>query len=91
MRFVECLGTSKGKNGAEGTYRYHGEWGSLDHIFISDNLHPYVLSCYVNDAPFLLEEDMKYGGLKPRRHYNGMRYNNGFSDHLPLVLRLSIP
>lgn len=82
---------AKGKNGAEGTYRYHGEWGSLDHIFISDNLRPYVLSCYVNDAPFLLEEDMKYGGLKPRRHYNGMRYNNGFSDHLPLVLRLSIP
>lgn len=82
---------AKGKNGAEGTYRYHGEWGSLDHILISDNLHPYVLSCYVNDAPFLLEEDMKYGGLKPRRHYNGMRYNNGFSDHLPLVLRLSIP
>ena len=82
---------AKGKNGAEGTYRYHGEWGSLDQILISDNLRPYVLSCYVNDAPFLLEEDMKYGGVKPRRHYNGMRYNNGFSDHLPLVLRLSIP
>ena len=23
-----------------------------------------------------------------RRNYNGMRYNHGFSDHLPLVLKL---
>ena len=35
-----------------------------------------------------LREDTKYGGVKPRRNYNGMRYNNGFSDHLPLVLRM---
>ena len=29
--------------------------------------------------------DGQYGGVKPRRNYIGPRYNNGFSDHLPLV------
>ena len=77
-----------GRNGAKGTYRYHGEWGSLDQILISVNLRSWVTDCRINDAPFLLEEDTKYGGVKPRRNYNGMRFNNGFSDHLPLVLRL---
>ncbi|WP_025837266.1 endonuclease/exonuclease/phosphatase family protein, partial [Prevotella scopos] len=28
----------KGNNGAKGTYRYHGEWGSLDQILVSENL-----------------------------------------------------
>jgi hypothetical protein len=35
-----------------------------------------------------LEEDKKYGGVKPLRTYNGYRYQRGFSDHLPLVVRL---
>ena len=77
-----------GCNGAKGTYRYHGEWGSLDQILVSENLRSWVKDCRVNDAPFLLEKDTKYGGVKPRRNYNGMRFNNGFSDHLPLVLHL---
>ena len=77
-----------GRNGAKGTYRYHGEWGSLDQILLSGNLCSRVTDCRINDALFLLEEDTKYGGVKPRRNYNGMRFNNGFSDHLPLVLRL---
>ena len=34
--------------------------------------------------PFLLEEDEKYGGDKPFRTYNGMKYWGGFSDHLPV-------
>ena len=77
-----------GRNGAKGTYRYHGAWGSLDQILVSENLRSWVKDCRINDAPFLLEKDTKYGGVKPRRNYNGMRFNNGFSDHLPLVLHL---
>ena len=45
-------------------------------------------SCLFVHAPlFLLEEDPQYGGYKPRRTYNGMRYQRGYSDHLPLVVR----
>lgn len=78
---------AKGTHGAEATYRYQGEWGSIDHVFISPPLLPMVMSSFVNDAPFLLEEDKKYGGLKPLRTYLGMRYQQGFSDHLPLIVR----
>lgn len=81
---------AKGRHGAKGTYRYRGAWGSLDQILVSDNLAGGVQDCHINDAPFLLEEDKKYGGVKPRRNYLGPHYNNGFSDHLPLVLRLSL-
>ncbi|MGP1492537.1 MAG: endonuclease/exonuclease/phosphatase family protein [Prevotella fusca] len=85
---INVSSEAQGCNGAKGTYRYHGEWGSLDQMLVSENLRSWVAGCRIHDAPFLLEEDTKYGGVKPRRNYNGMRYNNGFSDHLPLVLHL---
>ena len=85
---INVSAEAHGCNGAKGTYRYHGAWGSLDQILVSENLRSWVIDCRINDARFLLEEDTKYGGVKPRRNYNGMRFNNGFSDHLPLVLRL---
>lgn len=78
---------AKGTHGAEATYRYMGQWESIDHVFTSRSLLPFVEHAFVNDAPFLLEEDKKYGGVKPLRTYVGMRYQQGFSDHLPLVVR----
>lgn len=86
-RMVEVSQGAKGRNGAEGTYRYQGQWGSLDHILVSRPLADILAECYVNDAEFLIERDEKYGGVKPRRNYLGPRYLNGFSDHLPLVAR----
>ena len=86
-RMVEVSQGAKGRNGAEGTYRYQGQWGSLDHILASRNLADGLIECYINDAEFLIERDEKYGGVKPRRNYLGPRYLNGFSDHLPLVAR----
>lgn len=78
---------AKGSRGAKGTYRYHGEWGSLDQILSSPATTLRKKECYIGDLEFLLEEDTKYGGVKPRRCYLGPRYQNGFSDHLPLVAR----
>lgn len=79
---------ANGRNGAKGTYRYKGEWGSLDQILVSRNITKAVKDCHINDSSFLLEEDKTYGGVKPLRNYTGPRYHNGFSDHLPLVLQL---
>lgn len=73
---------------AKGTYRYRGEWHSLDHILLSPTLSERLDSIYINDATFLLEPEDIYGGWKPRRTFNGYRYQRGFSDHLPLVLLL---
>lgn len=79
---------AKGHNGAKATYRYHGEWRSLDQMLVSRNLKDNVAECWIGDYPFLLEPDEKYGGVKPHRNYYGPRYNNGFSDHLPLIMEL---
>ena len=86
-RMIGVSKGAKGHNGAKGTYRYQGLWGSLDHILVSIPLADIATECYVNDAEFLIERDEKYGGVKPRRNYLGPRYLNGFSDHLPLVAR----
>lgn len=86
-RMIEVSKGAKGRNGAKGTYRYQGLWGSLDHILVSRPLADIATECYVNDAEFLIERDEKYGGVKPRRNYLGPRYLNGFSDHLPLITR----
>ena len=87
---VEVSKDAKGTNGAMGTYRYKGEWGSLDHIFFSQSFldNSKIKYCRIHDLPFLLEEDQKFGGVYPARTYKGRKYNyNGFSDHLPLVIR----
>ena len=92
LRFLEDNGlhnvTAKatGSHGAKATYRYQGVWQSIDHVFVSTVLVDFVDKSFINDAPFLLEEDKKYGGVKPLRTFNGYRYQRGFSDHLPLVV-----
>jgi endonuclease/exonuclease/phosphatase family metal-dependent hydrolase len=82
--------SAMGSNGAKGTYRYKGEWGSLDQILMSPSFKSAFLDCRINDTKFLIEEDETYGGVKPKRFFNGFKYNNGFSDHLPLVARFRL-
>ena len=84
---TEVSKQAQGSNGARGTYRFQGEWGSLDHIFASPTMSARLIECIIFDAPFLLEDDEVYGGRKPRRNFLGPRYMQGFSDHLPLVAR----
>lgn len=79
---------ARGANGVLGTYRYKGEWGSIDHILGSPYIYNKVEKAFIHAPLFLLEEDKQYGGFKPRRTYNGMRYQPGYSDHLPLVVRI---
>lgn len=78
---------AQGKNGAKGTYRYRGEWHSLDHVLVSPLIYNKVDSVYINDALFLLEDEPQYGGKRPFRTFQGFRFQPGFSDHLPLVVR----
>lgn len=74
-----------------GSYKYQGEWGLLDHILVSGSLLQPDAPCCTNEAdahvfrpPFLLTEDRKYGGEQPFRTYYGMKYQGGYSDHLPV-------
>ena len=79
--------SAQGQHGAEGTYRFEGHWQSIDHVLVAPVLLHGVEQVFINDSPFLLESDKKYGGVKPLRTFNGLRYQRGFSDHLPLVVR----
>ena len=74
-----------------GSYKFQGEWGLLDHIIVSGNLLQQDSSLYTNEEkadvfclPFLLTEDKRYGGKQPFRTYYGMKYQEGYSDHLPV-------
>lgn len=75
-------------NHVKGTYRYQGQWSSIDHVLCSPPLAAMVDTAYIHAPAFLLDDETAYGGYKPRRTYNGMRYQPGYSDHLPLVVRL---
>lgn len=81
----------------EGTYRYRGQWETIDQILVSEKLLMKDSSIRVSmdkgiifRYPFLLEEDEKYGGDKPFRTYNGVKYQGGYSDHLPVAVDLVI-
>ena len=65
-----------------GSYKYQGEWGLLDHIIVP--FYADETKANVCRLPFLLTEDKKYGGKQPFRTYYGMRYQAGYSDHLPV-------
>ena len=76
-----------GTHGAKATYRWHGEWRSLDQVLCSPSLAKAKQKCQIGDQPFLLEDDEKYGGKKPYRTFLGPRYLGGYSDHLPLLVQ----
>ena len=77
------------ENGVKGTYRYKGEWESIDHVLGSAYIYNKVCQSLIHAPLFLLEEESQYGGYRPRRTYNGMRYQTGYSDHLPLIVRFT--
>ena len=79
---------AKGQNGVRGTYRYQGEWESIDHILSSRAIYNKVDTVFIHSPKFLLEDEKLYDGYRPRRTYNGMRYQPGYSDHLPLVVKI---
>ena len=71
-----------------GTHKYKGQWTCLDQFYTSAELDS-ASKATVYDAEWIQETDEKYLGLKPKRTYNGFRYQNGFSDHLPIVLEIN--
>ena len=73
-------------NQSSGTHKYQGRWTYLDHFYVSPAIDS-ISHAEVYAPEWIMEPDEKYMGLKPKRTYNGVTYQNGFSDHLPIVLR----
>ena len=70
-----------------GTHKYQGMWSCLDQFYVSSALKN-TTRASVFSPEWLLEEDTKYLDYQPKRTYVGYRYHNGYSDHLPIVLKI---
>lgn len=72
---------------AQGTYFYQGLWGYIDHILVSPSMQEFCEPrAHVAMFPFLLTEK----GV-PWRTFQGPVYRGGYSDHLPLYVRILNP
>ncbi len=80
----------------KGTLKFRSQWSVFDQIMVSGSLlmaksgiTTTGASAQIVKIPFLFEPDQRYGGVKPFRTYSGYTYQEGFSDHLPVLLRLN--
>jgi len=76
----------------QGSLKYKEKWFTFDQFIISKNLLVkkglYINDCDAYKGDFLFKEDPNYLGQKPWRTYNGMDYEGGFSDHLPIYCNI---
>ncbi|MCR5713942.1 MAG: endonuclease/exonuclease/phosphatase family protein [Bacteroidales bacterium] len=79
----------------KGSYKYQGQWDFLDQMIVSEGflnapsglfVRPDAMRLFSPD--YLLEDDRSYLGKKPFRMYQGPQYHGGYSDHLPVYVRL---
>lgn len=96
-RSLYDLFAQPGDKRSHGTYKYQGEWETIDHIIVSgyllqkkERLFVKEGMAHISSLPFLMEKDQKYTGYCPFRTYVGMKYHGGFSDHLPIFVDFSL-
>ena len=71
-----------------GTLAYNGAWNLFDNIVVSANLATEKrCSANIFRPDYLLEAEGAYRGT-PLRTFVGKRYMGGFSDHLPVYIRI---
>lgn len=89
--YVNLMSRSKKR----GSYKYQGQWSFLDQIIVSrnivdnDGLSSFRVATeegQVFDGDFLLVPDERWLGKKVNRTYLGIRYQGGYSDHLPVYV-----
>ena len=78
-----------------GSYKYKGIWNYLDQFVVSSSMLDTAAQFYcqptdlgIMDRYYLFEEDKTYMGKKPFRTYLGDYYHGGYSDHLPVSLKI---
>ncbi|GHT48923.1 endonuclease [Bacteroidia bacterium] len=76
-----------------GSYKFGDQWNFLDQIIVSKNLlqknHPFHVlteTATIFQADFLLVNDRTHGGKRPKKTFNGRKYEGGYSDHLPVFV-----
>jgi hypothetical protein len=80
----------------KGTHKYQDEWNLLDQIIVSSTLMDTNNSTFCqqkdskihDDKAWLKETDSFSIDSKPKRTFIGTQYNNGYSDHYAVSIRL---
>lgn len=67
----------------EGSYKYKDSWSCIDQMIANRELAVEVFA-----PQFMLTDDSRNMGKKPFRTYTAMKYLGGYSDHLPLIVRI---
>ncbi len=81
----------------KGSYNYRGDWVMMDQMIVSGNLLNKDNGSFyakhdeqkVFDEKWILYNDRKYNEYKPNKTYAGDRYIGGYSDHLPIYIKLN--
>ncbi|HEY3369845.1 MAG TPA: endonuclease [Prolixibacteraceae bacterium] len=71
------------------SWQVFDQWIVSDYLMNNSNCLK-SMNAEIFTAFFLLEADKKFGGVKPKRTYVGFKYQEGFSDHLPVLLKLQM-
>ena len=78
------------------TLKHQSQWFVFDQFIVSGTMLRQEEAFYIRPEfasivklPFLLEKDGRYGNYKLNRTYIGFRYHGGFSDHLPVLLKIT--
>lgn len=81
----------------EGSYCYKGVWQMLDQVIVSGSmldgsapLQASPESVDVMHEQWMMERSGEWLDSLPKRTYKGMRYNGGYSDHLPVCFDLKL-
>ena len=72
-----------------GSHKYQGEWRYIDQVFLLADESWQVKKLKLLKFDHLLTDDGNRPGQRPKRTYQGPRYEGGLSDHLPLLLKLA--
>ena len=84
----------KAELAGKGSYNYKGHWGCLDQFIVSGNLFSSNLKADYSSYIIVKKEWMLYtnkkGEQSPSRTYGGKNHYGGYSDHLPVLLKLEM-
>ena len=71
-----------------GSHKFQGQWDYIDQVFLLADDSWEVKKLKLMKFDHLLTEESSRPGMRPKRTYQGPRYEGGLSDHLPLLLRM---
>ena len=72
-----------------GSYNYRGNWDWLDQIIVSKEISSFKLIKFGAFKEDFMMYTNKKGEVYPNRSFGGNKWYGGYSDHLPVFLKMS--